>query len=88
MRLLRPSARAVYEAKWSIFVQWCISNQVDFKMPSINHDYDFLLYLFQERELQLSTIDGYGTAIADKIGSSSVEISKDENLTWLLDSFH
>ena len=49
---------------------------------------DFLLYLFQDRKLQPSTIDGYRSAIADKLGNSPLDISKDENLTRLLDSFH
>ena len=49
---------------------------------------DFLMYLFQDRKLQPSTIDGYRSAIADKLGNSSSNISKDENLTRLLDSFH
>ena len=49
---------------------------------------DFLLYLFQDRQLQPSTIDGYRSAIADKLGSSTINMSKDENLTRLLDSFH
>ena len=49
---------------------------------------DFLMYLFQDRKLQPSTIDGYRSAIADKLGSSPFNISKDENLTRLLDSFH
>ena len=48
---------------------------------------DFLLYLFKERKLQPSTIDGYRTAIADMVGNQEVNISKDENLTRLLDSF-
>ena len=46
------------------------------------------MYLFQDRKLQPSTIDGYRSAIADKLGNSSINISKDENLTRLLDSFH
>ena len=49
---------------------------------------DFLMYLFQDRKLQPSTIDGYRSAIADKLGNSSINISKDENITRLLDSFH
>ena len=73
----RGSTRSVYEAKWSIFTKWCLSNKVD-----------FLLYLFQDRKLQPSTIDGYRSAIADKLGNSTINISKDENLTRLLDSFH
>ena len=35
-----------------------------------------------------STINGYRPAIADKLGNSPINISKDENLTCLLDSFH
>ena len=84
----RSSTRTVYEAKWSVFVRWCESSQVDFRSPSTTQIADFLLYLFQEKHLQPSTIDGYMSAIADKLGNSSLNVSKDENLTCLLDSFH
>ena len=46
------------------------------------------MYLFEDRKFQPSTIDGYRSAIADKLGNPSLNISKDENLTCLLDSFH
>ena len=46
------------------------------------------MYLFEDRKLQPSTIDGYRSAIADMLGNPSLNISKDENLTRLLDSFH
>ena len=49
---------------------------------------DFLLYLFKERQLQPSTIEGYRTAIADMVGNDLVQFGKDESLTRLLDSFH
>ena len=49
---------------------------------------DFLLHLFQDRKLQPGTIDGYRSAIADKLGYSPINVSKDVNLTRLLDSFH
>ena len=84
----RGSTRSVYEAKWTIFTKWCISNQVDFRAPPVKSVADFLMNLFQDRKLQPSTIDGYRSAIADKLGNSSINISKDENLTRLLDSFH
>ena len=45
-------------------------------------------YLFQDRKLQPGTIDGYRSAIADKLGNVPTNVSKDENLTRLLDSFH
>ena len=76
----RRSTRSVYEAKWTIFTKWCISNQVDFRAPPVNSVADFLMYLFEERNLQPSTID--------KLGNSTLNISKDENLTRLLNSFH
>ena len=49
---------------------------------------DFLMYLFEDKKLQPSTIDGYRSAIADKLGNATVNISKDDNLTRLLESFH
>ena len=84
----KRSTRSVYEAKWTIFTKWCITNQVDFRAPPVKSVVDFLMYLFEDRELQPSTIDGYRSAIADKLGTSTLNISKDENLTRLLDSFH
>ena len=84
----RRSTRSVYEAKWTIFTKWCLSNQVDFRALPVKSVADFFMYLFQDRKLQPSTIDGYRSAIADKLGNSSINISKDENLTRLLDSFH
>ena len=84
----RGSTRSIYEAKWTIFTKWCISNQVDFRAPPLTAIADFLLHLFQDKKLQPGTIDGYRSAIADKLGNVSVNVSKDENLTRLRDSFH
>ena len=58
------------------------------KLSLSNQIANFLLYLFQERKLQPSMIEGYRTATADKVGNSTIEGSKDENLTLRLDSFH
>ena len=55
---------------------------------SIKSTADFLLYLFQERKFNPSTIAGYRSNIKDKLRNSSISVSKDENLTYLLDSFH
>ena len=76
------------EAKWTIFTKWGLSNQVDFRAPPLKAIADFFLYLFQEKKLQPGTIDGYRSAIADKLGNVPIDVSKDENLTRLLDSFH
>ena len=82
----RVSTRSVYEAKWTLFTKWCHSNHVGFRAPSIKSIADFLLYLFQDRKLEPSTIDGYGAAIADKLGNSTINVSKD--LTRLFYSLH
>ena len=50
-------------------------------IPQHGHFQDgFLMYLFQERKLQPSVIDGYRSAIDDKLGNSPINISKDENV--------
>ena len=84
----RRSTRSVYEAKWAIFTKWCVSNQVEFWAPPVKSVADFLLYLFEDRKLQPSTVDGYRSVIADKLGNATFNISKDDNLIRLLDSFH
>ena len=84
----RGSTRSVYEAKWVIFTKWCLSNQVDFRAPPIKSIADFIICLFQDRKLKSSTIDGYRSAIADKLGNSPINVSKDENLTRILNILH
>ena len=61
---------------------------MDFHSPFVEQIADFLLHLFQDRKLQPSTIDRYRSAIADKVVNFTVNISKNENLNRLLDSFH
>ena len=80
----RRSTRIVYEAKWTIFTKWCLSNQVDFRAPPLKAIADFLLHLFQDRKLQPGTIDGYRSAIAEKLGNSTINVSIDENLSWIV----
>ena len=88
LRLLKEGQPDQSEAKWTIFTKWCVANQVDFRSPPVKSVADFLLHLFENKKLQPSTIDGYRSAIADKLGDTTVNISKDHNLTHLLESFH
>ena len=84
----RGSIRSVYEASWPFYkVMYHSSGGLRGPHP-VKSLADFLMYLFQDRKLQPSTIDGYRSAIADRLGNSPINISKDENLTRLLDSFH
>ena len=50
-------------------------------------DSRLLAFLFQERKLQPTTIDIYRSAITEKLGNAQINISMDENLNCLLDSF-
>ena len=70
------------------FLQVMYHSSGGLRGPSCKLVADFLMYLVQDRKLQPSTIDGYTSDIADRLGNSPVNISKDENLTRLLDSFH
>ena len=56
--------------------------------PPVKLVADFLMHLFQDRKLHPSSIDGYRSDIADKLGNWLINVSKDENLAHLLDSFH
>ena len=88
----RGSIRSVYEASGPFYKVMYHSSGVlchpPPPPPPVKSVADFLMYLFQDRKLQPSTIDGYRSAIADRLGNSPINISKDENLTRLLDSFH
>ena len=77
----RGPTRSVYEAKWAIFTKWCITNQV---APPVLSVADFLMYLFQDRKLQPSTIDGYRSAIADKLGNSTSARMKISLISWIV----
>ena len=50
-------------------------------------DFRFSPASFSGEKSTTSNIDGYRTAIADKSGNDSFNISKDENLNRLLDTF-
>ena len=78
--------------QWQHELRLLKEDQPDLSMrqsgPFLKAIADFLLHLFQDKKLQPGTIDGYRSAIADKLGNSTINVSKDENLSRLLDSFH
>ena len=39
----RGSTRSVYEAKWTIFTKWFVTNQVDFRAPPVKSVANFLM---------------------------------------------
>ena len=83
----RESIRSVYKASGP-FYKVMYHSSGGLRGPPVKSVADFLMYLFQDWKLQPNTIDGYRSAIADRLGNSPINISKDENITRLLDSFH
>ena len=84
----RFSSRRVYESRWSIFESWGKEKQVEFEQPSISTITDFLIHLFNEKNLKPTTIAGYRTAIADHLGPAGTDISHSFELNRLIASFH
>ena len=80
----RLSTRNIYKSKWALFEKWCRENSVDFSAPIS----DFFMYLYQDLNRRLSTIDGYRTAIVDTLGPTAQHIAHNADLHRLLSSFH
>ena len=76
----RTSTQKVYDAKWSIFSNWCHTKKVNPISAPVTVIADFLIFLFMEKKCQISTIKGYRTMIpntlkfktGNRIGSNPV----------------
>ena len=84
----RSSTRTIYKSKWARFEKWCRETSVNFSRPSIKQVSDFFMYLLQDLNRHLLTIDGYRTAIVDTLGPVGHHISESSDLNRLLSSFH
>ena len=84
----RGTTSSVYEASGPFLQSGTSVIRWTLRAPPVKSIAGFLLYLFQDRKLQPSSFDGYRSAIADKLGNLPITVSKDENLTHLLDSFN
>ena len=82
----KSSTRTVYKSKCALFEKWCRENLVDFSTLTVKQISDFFMYL--DLNIQLSTIDGYRTAIVDNFGSAGLHISQSSDLNRLISSFH
>jgi hypothetical protein len=72
----------VYEAKWAIFCDWC-SGRVTVQQLA-----DFLVYLFEIKQLVPSTIKGYRSAIGRTISLlGGPDFGKNEYISLLVRSF-
>ena len=61
----RTSTQNVYDAKWTIFSNWCHTKKVNWILTLITVIADFLIILFLEKKCQISTIKGYRPTLYD-----------------------
>ena len=55
-KAVRQSTEIVYDAKWSIFVNWCVGREIDPIKISVQQLADFFVHLFEDKGLLPSTI--------------------------------
>ena len=66
-RSRRASTQKVYDAKWTIFSNWCHTKKVNPISTPITVIADFLIFLFSEKKCQISTIKGYRSMISNTL---------------------
>ena len=88
-RARRRSTIRVYDAKWTIFANWCVAREVDPLDPSPRRVADFFTHLFDDKKLSVSTIKGYRSCIANTLSfvRSGAKIGSDPILSELIRSF-
>ena len=66
-RSRRASTQKVYDAKWTIFSDWCHTKKVNPISAPVTVIADFLIFLFSEKKCQISTIKGYRSMISNTL---------------------
>ena len=82
-----PSSRAGYQAKWSVYWQWCRSEGHSVSRPSLAKIADFLFWLRRSRKLSVSAVLGYRSMLSAVFRTVLPEISTSPILRDLLRSF-
>ena len=79
----RPSSRAGYQAKWSIYRRWCHS----VSRPSLSKIADFFFWLRRSKKLSVSAVLGYRSMLSAVFRTVLPEISTSPIILDLLQSF-
>ena len=83
----RSSSRAGYQAKWSVYRQWCHSEGHSVSRPSLSKIADFLFWLRRTKKLSVSAVLGYRSMLASVFRAVLPEISTSQVIHDLLRSF-
>ena len=83
----RSSSQAGYQAKWSIYRQWCRSEGHSISRPSLPKVVDFLFWLRRSKKLSVSAVLGYCSMLSAVFRSQLPETSTSPVIQDLLRSF-
>ena len=83
----RQSSAVVYESKWKVFGEWCHVKQIDPVKATVQQLADFLIFLFEEKKLAISSIQGYRSCISKVFLAKGIDISHDRDLNMLVRIF-
>ena len=83
----RSSSRAGYQAKWSIYRQWCHSEGHSVSRPSLLKIADFLFWLPRSKKLSVSAVLGYRSMLSLVFRSQLPETSTSPVIQDLMRSF-
>jgi hypothetical protein len=85
---VRQSTGIVYEAKWAILCDWCSGRDIDPVRATVQQLADFLVYLFEIKQLLPSTIKAYRSATGRTISLlDGPDFRQNEYISLLVRSF-
>ena len=83
----RQCSAGVYESKWKVFGEWCHVKQINPVKATVQQLADFLIFLFEEKKLAISSIQGYISCISKVFLAREIDISHDRDLNMLVRNF-
>ena len=83
----RPSSRALYQHRWSIYRSWCHDHGHSVSRPTLAKVADFLYWLRFTKGLSVSSLRGYRSALSAVFCFHLPSLSSDPVLRDLLRSF-
>ena len=86
-RTVRSSSAKLYQGKWTVFCNWCSERDINPVKASLPNIADFLLYLRTEKELSLSAVKGYRSALNHIFSLKGLNLAASPALSMLFKSF-
>ena len=83
----RPSSRAVYQVRWSIYRSWCHDHGHSVSRPTLAKVADFFYWLQYTRGLSVSSLRGYRSVLSAVFRFHLPSLSSDPVIRDLLRSF-